>query len=214
MKKQAKINSGIYLVIDPSMEENQLLESLEMAVSAKPCALQIWDNFQSNDQVSSLICKIKMICRDSEIPILMNNHPEWAELFELDGVHFDELTGEHLSSIPQLKQQGKIIGITVNNDFELIQKAIFADVDYLSFCSMFPSSTANSCDLVQFETVRKTKKQTSIPIFLAGGISTESIAKLQSLDFDGIAVVSGVMSAADPGTAISQYQQLLTDLKK
>tara|TARA_R110002072_G_scaffold216077_1_gene373334 strand:+ start:293017 stop:293667 length:651 start_codon:yes stop_codon:yes gene_type:complete len=214
MKKQTKINSGIYLVIDPSMEENQLLESLEKAVSAKPCALQIWDNFQSHDQVPTLIAKIKMICSRSGIPILINNHPEWAELFGLDGVHFDELTDELLSSIPQLKQHGKIIGITVNNDLELIKKAIFADVDYLSFCSMFPSSTANSCDLVEFETVIKTRKYTSIPIFLAGGISTESIAKLQSLDFDGIAVVSGVMSAADPGNAISQYQQLLSDQKK
>lgn len=208
------MKTGIYLVIDPSMEGNQLVESLEKAVLAKPCAIQVWDNFHSHDQVSSLICKIKAICRGTGIPILINNHPEWAELFELDGVHFDELPDEFLSSIPALKQQGKIIGVTLNNDFRLIQSILSTDVDYLSFCSMFPSPTANSCELVDFDTVRKTRKQTSIPIFLAGGISTQNISQLQALDFDGIAVVSGVMSAPDPCIAISQYQHLLTDLKK
>ncbi|PZX57946.1 thiamine-phosphate pyrophosphorylase [Algoriphagus chordae] len=214
MKEKAKINSGIYLVIDPSMEESQLLESLEKAISAKPCALQIWDNFPCHDQVASLICKIKLICSRSEIPIIMNNHPEWAELFGLDGVHFDELPSDYVTSFPKLKKQGKLIGVTTNNEYGLIQNSILADVDYLSFCSMFPSSTATSCDLVDFEIVRQTRMSTSIPIFLAGGISTESIAQLQSLDFDGIAVVSGVMSAADPAKAITKYQQLLTDLKK
>jgi len=214
MKQLASINPGIYLVIDPSMEENQLLETLEKTITAKPCALQIWDNFHSHDQVSSLISKIKSICRGTGIPVLINNHPEWAELFGLDGVHFDELPAEYLSLIPALKQQGKIIGVTINNDFKLIQSVLSADVDYLSFCSMFTSSTSNSCELVDFETVKKTRKLTPIPIFLAGGISAENISQLQSLDFDGIAVVSGVMSAPDPTIAISQYQHLLTNLKK
>lgn len=213
MKQGTKINSGIYLVIDPSIEESQLIESLEKAISAKPCALQVWDNFQSPDQVAPLICKIKAICRGTGIPILMNNHPEWVELFDLEGVHFDVLPSDHLSSFPKLKQQGKLIGVTINNDFDQIQQALIAKVDYLSFCSMFPSSTANSCDLVEFRTVQKTREITSIPIFLAGGISPEKIPQLTDLDFDGIAVVSGVMSAEDPGKAISHYQKLLNELK-
>src|SRR5690606_20939042 len=104
MTEHTKINAGIYLVIDPSMEESELLERLEKAVSARPCAIQIWDNFQSQDQIPSLFCKVKMICRGTGIPILINNHPEWDEMYELDGVHFDELTDKHLLSIPKLKQ--------------------------------------------------------------------------------------------------------------
>lgn len=214
MNLRGKISQGIYLVIDPSMEENQLLETLEKAISANPCALQIWDNFKSQAQAFNLIYKIKSICIGTGIPILINNHPEWAELFRLDGVHFDELSAENSSSIPKIKKQGKIIGVTINNDFELIQSAILAGVDYLSFCSMFTSSTSNSCELVNFEIIKRTRKLTKIPIFLAGGISPENISQLRSLNFDGIALVSGVMSAANPSQAISTYQHLLKNLKK
>lgn len=214
MSQFATINHGIYLVVDPAIDEGELMESLEKAISAKPCAVQIWDNFHTPDQVAALICKIKAICRGTGIPILMNNHPEWAELFELDGVHFDVLPSDHIISLPKLRQLGKLIGVTINNDFDQIQHALLANVDYLSFCSMFPSSTANSCDLVEFDTVKKARELTTIPIFLAGGISPEKVAQLSDLNFDGIAVVSGVMSAADPGKAIIEYQKLLTDLKK
>lgn len=214
MNKNSKAIKGIYLVIDPSMEENALIKTLEKIVLQQPCAIQIWDNFKTHDDISTLIFKIKAIFRDTNIPILINNHPDWVEEFGLGGVHFDKISREHLSIISNLKKQGKTIGVTINNDFEVIRKAIDADVDYLSFCSIFPSSMANSCEIVSFETIKNTRKITSIPIFLAGGITTENIYQLQSLEFDGIAVISGVMGAEDPAKAISSYQKLLTDLKK
>lgn len=207
-------NLGIYLVIDPSMEEDQLIQALEKAVSAWPCAVQVWDNFRSPGLAPSLICKIKSVCRGVGVPILINNHPEWAELFDLDGVHFDELPTGYSVAIQNLKRLGKLIGVTVNNDLDLIRKVIIEQVDYLSFCSIFPSSTATSCELVDFDVIKKTRELTSIPIFLAGGISTDNIRELEPLNFDGIAVISGVMKAQDPAKAIFNYHQQLKNLKK
>ena len=82
-------------------------------------------------------------------------------------------------------------------------------LDYISFCSMFPSSTANSCELVSFETVRQARLITSLPIFLAGGIRPGNIEALKELDYSGIAVVSGVMSANNPAEAINLYHEKL-----
>ncbi len=213
MKKVSKIPGGVYLVIDPSKEENQLLEALASALKAKPCAVQIWDNFSSPAAVSGLIIKIKALCKDSNTPLLINNHPEWVELFDLNGVHFDEFSQLSVDCLRAFHYQGKLVGITINNDLDAIRKSIEMGVDYLSFCSIFPSSTSNSCELVNFETIRKTRKLTEIPIFLAGGINPGNINKLQSLNFDGIAAVSGVMSAEDPNAAILNYQQALSKLK-
>ena len=213
MKKESKIPGGVYLVIDPSKEENQLLEALARALEASPCAVQIWDNFSPTTSVPALISKIKGLCKDSKIPLLINNHPEWVELFDLDGVHFDEFSDLSADSLRAFGNQEKIVGITINNDLEIIRNSIEMGVDYLSFCSIFPSSTSNSCELVEFETIRKTRKLTDIPIFLAGGINPENISRLKSLNFDGIAAVSGVMGSEDPTAAILAYQRALSKLK-
>lgn len=213
MKKESKIPRGVYLVIDPSKEENKLLEALARALEASPCAVQIWDNFSPTTSVPALISKIKGLCKDSKIPLLINNHPEWVELFDLDGVHFDEFSDLSADSLRAFGNQEKIVGITINNDFEIIRKSIEMGVDYLSFCSIFPSSTSTSCELVEFETIRKTRKITNIPIFLAGGINPSNISKLQTLNFDGIAAISGVMSSTDPQAAILNYQRALSTLK-
>lgn len=213
MKKDSKISGGLYLVIDPSKDERDLLNALENALKAKLSAVQIWDNFSASSVIPALISKIKVLCTTADVPLLINNHPEWVELFDLDGVHFDEFSQLSADSLRTFRHQGKIVGITINNDLDTIRKSIEMEVDYLSFCSIFPSSTNTSCELVDFEIIRKTRKLTEIPVFLAGGINPENISQLNSLNFDGIAAVSGVMSAADPYAAILDYQQALSKLK-
>ncbi|MEB2778930.1 thiamine phosphate synthase [Algoriphagus sp. C2-6-M1] len=214
MKKQPKILAGLYLVIDPSKAEKGLLDALQKALEAKPCAVQIWDNFLENASVSALICKIKKLCDTAGVPLLINNHPEWVELFDLDGVHFDQFDELSQRCVTIFHELGKLVGITTNNDLEVIRNAVEAGVDYLSFCSIFPSDTSTSCELVDFDSVRQTRVMTDIPIFLAGGINSENMDQLRTLDFDGVAIVSGVMSSPDPAEAVLKYQQSLIKLKK
>lgn len=102
------------------------------------------------------------------------------------------------------------MGITVNNDLSLVQWANDNSFDYISFCSIFPSTTSNSCQLVKFETITKARTITQMPIFLAGGIQPENIYQLNNLDYDGVAVVSGIMSADDPFEKANKY---LNELK-
>src|SRR5690606_14732905 len=83
------------------------------------------------------------------------------------------------------------------------------EIDYLSFCSMFPSSTANSCELVDFETVRSARSIFQKPIFLAEGLKHGNLGKLEGLLYDGIALISGIMSADDPAGAIRKYYENL-----
>lgn len=214
MNSFSKITGGIYLIIDPGQEEKTLFEALQKALKAKPSAVQIWDNFKQGTPVSLLIRKIKTCCKSAGIPLFINNHPEWVGLFDLDGVHFDEVEHCSKSIVETFHRMEKVVGVTINNDLERIINAIEMGVDYLSFCSIFPSSTSTSCVLVDFETIRQTRKLTNTPIFLAGGIHPHNIEELHTLDFEGVAVVSGVMNATDPSEAIRSYKHSLSNLKK
>ncbi|HLT93208.1 MAG TPA: thiamine phosphate synthase, partial [Membranihabitans sp.] len=80
-------------------------------------------------------------------------------------------------------------------------------LDYISFCSLFPSSTADRCEIVRFDTIQNARKMTDIPLFLAGGITPEKMELLQDLDYWGIAVVSGIMLAQNPREELRKFYQ-------
>lgn len=206
MKKQ--IQNGVYLVIDPSMKQQQLFERLALVLKEKISAVQIWDHFPNEEVKQEIIPAICAMCKATNVPVLINN--DWALLkqFPFDGVHFDVLPA-NLEEIRKEVGREFIAGITVNNNLDAVASAEQNKLDYISFCSVFPSATSNSCEQVTFDTIRKARSITSMPIFLAGGVRLENISKLSELDFNGVAVISGIMQAEDPAEAIKQYNQLL-----
>lgn len=205
MKKQT-IQSGIYLIIDPSMDEEILFSKLNLIVQEKIAAIQIWDNFKENQNIEELLLKIYEKTSSYKIPLLINNLWEYLKRIPLDGLHFDEIP-ENFNQIKKEINRDFIVGITCNNELSTIEYAEEHQFDYISFCSMFSSKTANSCELVNFETVQKAKSIFSGKIFLAGGIDLNNIKNLYELNYDGIAVVSGIMSAENPSETIRNYHQ-------
>jgi thiamine-phosphate pyrophosphorylase len=204
-----QINGGVYLVVNPADNEEILFSKLKRIVEAEIAAVQIWDNFSAKTNQVSFIDKVCIICHQEGIPVLINNQWQLLNLSKADGVHFDEHP-EDIDVIRKIVNRKCIMGITVNNDLSLVQWANDNSFDYISFCSIFPSTTSNSCQLVKFETITKARTITQMPIFLAGGIQPENIYQLNNLDYDGVAVVSGIMSADDPFEKANKY---LNELK-
>src|SRR5690606_23163787 len=136
-------------------------------------------------------------CHKYHCPLLINNRWEWLEKVDLDGVHLDN-TAENIKEIKEYLGEDRIIGLTCNNDLKEVEWAEKNQLDYISFCSIFPSSTSNSCELVSFEKIQQARKLTQMPIFLAGGINPDNMQKLSGLPHDGVAVVSGLMGSTEP----------------
>ncbi len=204
MTRERAISPGIYLVVDPSMEEKILLKKLKAIVKEEIAAVQIWDNFKHEQDVRQFINSICEICHPEDIPVLINNQWELLLNSTLDGVHFDYMPSNY-DRIRKDVGRNFISGITLNNDLSLVKEVELQRMDYLSFCSVFSSSTSNSCDLVSFDTIKACKEMTNIPVFLAGGIKPENMQQLKTLSFEGVAVVSGIMSSDDPAGAVKKY---------
>ncbi len=211
MEIKRNIKKGVYLVVDPSMDANLLLDKLKAALQQVIVAVQIWDNFLPDINYDHLIKNITSVCHQHNVPVLINNKWQWINDTDLDGVHFDEIPN-NIISIRKHINKPIITGITCNNDLSTITWANMNQMNYVSFCSMFPSATSTSCLLVSFDTVVAARQLTSLPIFLAGGINPETISKLQQLPFDGIAVISGIMNAEKPNEAAQQYLNQLNFL--
>ena len=207
-----KIKGGVYLVINPEMDEKQILSKLNTIIKQGISAVQIWDNFKKGENTTDLINKIHSICAPAGVLLLINNRWELLLDSNLDGVHFDEIP----VSVEEIRSKVKkdiIIGLTCGNKTDTIKWAAENDIDYISFCSMFPSKSAGNCEIVDHSTVRKAREIFKKPLFLAGGIYPEHLKELKELSFDGIAVISGIMNSETPDTAIENYKNILKEIK-
>lgn len=207
------MQSGIYLILDPAMDKILLLDKLKILIYEEIIAVQIWDNFKLGVNELDLIQEIVQICHSQNIPVFINNRWEFLASTQLDGVHLDKIPQDFF----EIKNACKIEtmwGITCNNDIGVVQWAADNEFDYISFCSMFPSSTANSCDLVRFDIIQEASRISTIPIFLAGGIKPENVSLLNELPYSGIVLVSGVMNEEQPQKAIKKYLNKIDKLIK
>lgn len=212
----ARQSAIVYLVIDPALERAELLDKTRQALDGGADVLQIWNRWPKEmDRTAKerLVASLKELASGYGVPLLINEEWSLLEVTDLDGVHFDA-PPEDLEQIRREIARDFIAGITCGNDLAIVRWAEENDMDYVSFCAMFPSSSAGECEIVQSETVRKARDLTSLPLLLSGGITPEKIhGPLRQLEphFDGVAVISGILNAAAPGEKTTAYKRALME---
>ena len=202
------IKGGIYLVADGGMDPAILMHKLEQALRGGISVIQLYNISNDKEETIATINKICELAHSFDVPVLINNNWYFIDRTLLDGVHFDKVPLDY-AFVEKSIQKDFIKGITCTNDLAVIEWADKNGFDYISFCSMFPSPSVDSCDIVSFETVQKARKITQMPIFLAGGLNSETLPKLSSLSFDGIALISAIMSAIDITASTKQFKHEL-----
>jgi thiamine-phosphate pyrophosphorylase len=211
MNSKMKLSGGVYLVVNPAMDRSLLLSKLALALKAGIKAVQLWNNWVPGADKQSCIAAVSDLCRAYAVPIFIDN--EWEMLINspyLDGVHFDAIP-ENYSEIQLKIVRPFMAGITCSGNLDVVRWAEENELDYISFCAMFPSPSAGSCDIVMPATVKEARGLTGRPIFVSGGITPENIRSLRILTpFDGVAVISGIMSADNPYSKVKLYQHALS----
>lgn len=207
-----KVQGGIYLIADINLEESELFQKLEQALANGVSILQIYNT--TDDQTClQKVNKVCTLCYKYKVPVLVSNHWEILLNSSLDGVHFDD-TPKNIEDIEQKAGRKLIKGITAGNDLATIAWAEDHNFDYVSFCSMFPSPSAGACEIVSFETVKKAREITKMPLFVAGGINLGNVKSLADLPIDGVAVISGIMASEDAATSTKNFKSELEKIKK
>ncbi len=202
-----KIESGVYLVVDSSYGEEKVLRVVRESMEAGLDALQLWSSWENDDQAVVIGKKLAKIANEFSVPFVVNNYLDVAIKIGADGVHIDGR-----DPAPELirKKMGprSIVGVTCSTSMEKVLWANDSKVDYVSFCAMFPSSSVDECDLVPLSMLSEARHQVSIPIFASGGINLENADQVLRSGANGIAVISAIMNANDPGLATRQLKEI------
>ncbi len=210
--KTKTIRGGVYLVVDPSALDHEAFQKIRQALQSGLAAIQLWNHWKQPGSAKDTINKVLELARPFDVPVLINEHWELLLETEADGIHFD-LPSNNLPLIRKVVNRKIITGITCGNDLSTVQYAIDQHMDYISFCSVFPSGSANSCEWVKPATIAAARSLTSMPIFAAGGITADNLPPLLATGLDGIAVINSIMKASDPAAVTSNFNKILQHQK-
>jgi len=130
---------------------------------------------------------------------IVNDHADIAKAVDADGVHLgqDDLPLEYGRKI---LGRDKLIGISTHS-VEQAREAEAAGADYIGFGPLFPTKTKEAGPHQGVEKLRLLRNAVSLPVLAIGGIRPDTLAEVMQAGADGIAVISAVLSAPDPGAA-------------
>jgi len=192
---------GLYVVVAPDTP----LEKVEKALRGGADIVQIWLGAQANPAWAR---QVLACARRYQVPVLVNNDVALAAEIGADGVHID---GDRPTPQEIRRALGPqaLVGVTCGNQLEKVRWAERGGANYISFCSIFPSSSVEECEIVPLETVKRAKRLVKIPVFASGGITLQNAPQVLAAGADGLALISAIFSAPDPEQAARRFKQLL-----
>ena len=202
----------LYAVTDQSwLKEGQsLLCVCEDVLSNGATFLQIREKDLDADAFEAEAAKLKELCARYKVPYVVNDSVEIALAIDADGVHVgqSDIKGRDIRSIIG---PDKILGISAGTVDEAIA-AETAGADYIGVGAVFVTSTKKSARNLTVEKLREISSAVSIPVVAIGGINENNLMELSGSGVDGVAVVSAIFAAQDPGKATSQLLELVKEM--
>ena len=211
---QDEIRKGmlLYAVTDQSWlkEGETLLSVCENVLSNGATFLQIREKDLDADSFEAEAARLKALCAQYKVPYVVNDSVEIAMAIDADGVHVgqSDIKGRDIRS---MIGKDKILGISAGT----IEEAIAAEkagADYIGVGAVFATGTKKNARNLSVEALKKIVSAVSIPVVAIGGINSKNLMELRGSGVDGVAVVSAIFSAEDPGEATAQLLELAREM--
>lgn len=149
----------------------------------------------TGDKKIELAKELQKICREYQIPFIINDDIELAIALHADGVHI----GQEDEPIEEVRKKigfDKIIGVSVHSFDEAIS-ALKGGADYFGIGPVFPTTTkadakpSNGTKLIEELRARGL----GIPIVGIGGITAENAGSVMRAGADGVSVITAISHA-------------------
>ena len=202
----------LYAVTDQSwLKEGQTLLSVCESVLANGATfLQIREKDLSPAAFEAEAAKLKALCEKHRVPYVVNDSVEIALAIDADGVHVgqSDIRGRDIRA---LLGADKLLGISAGTVAEAIA-AENAGADYIGVGAVFGTTTKKNARNLTVEKLREICDAVTIPVVAIGGINASNLLELTGSGVDGVAVVSAIFAADDPGRATKELLALSKEM--
>lgn len=193
--KCSKQSMLLYAVTDRAWTgEKSLYRQVEDALKGGITCLQLREKHLDRDLFLQEAVEICKLCKNYNVPFIVNDDVEIAIKSGADGVHVgqDDMS---VGRVRRLVGENMIIGVSAHSVDEALAAA--AGADYLGVGAMFGSATKTDANVTSKDTLKEICRAVDLPVVAIGGINKSNILQLAGRGMDGVAMVSAIFAAED-----------------
>lgn len=214
--QQKKLDLSLYLVLDPELcgGIDGMVKTTQIAVENGVTAVQLRSESQfetKNWYIAALA--LKAVLKDTNVPLLINDHVDVALAVDADGVHIGQ-KDLPVDVVRDLIGPNKLLGLSISNLLQL--KAVnWQKVDYLGIGPIFPTTTKqDAASALGLTTLTELNQLKQCPAVAIGGINLQNVAEVIKTNIEGVAVVSAICGQSNIQQATLQLRQTIKQAKQ
>ena len=147
------------------------------------------------------------ICRDYDVPFIMNDAPHLALAVGADGVHVGQ-DDVSVATCRDILGPDAIIGLSTHSTEEFDQ-ALAQDADYFSAGPIVATPTKPGRAGTGADYAVASQARSDRPVFVTGGVNESNIESLVVAGVRHFVVVRALTESSDPGRSAAQLRESL-----
>lgn len=187
------------------------LAALDAVAKRQPLAIQIRAKQRNQAQLAAAARQARRVV--AHAPLVLNGPPALAKALGYDGVHWPEAdipTGPDAASSPAGTDAGALeLRTAAVHAAAAVAGAEAAGANGLVFAPVFRPAW-KPAEAAGLDALRQAVGAASQPVVALGGITPARVGACLAAGAHGVAVLSGVMGAADPAAAAVGYLEALS----
>ena len=186
----------LYAVTDRSWLRGRLLaDCVRQAVEGGATFVQLREKDAPFDEIVALGRELGAICREADVPFVIDDDVDVALACGADGVHVGQ---DDMACAEARRRLGPdaIVGVSAQTIAQALQ-AQADGADYLGVGALIPTPTKPDAVDVTRDELRAICDAVDIPVVGIGGLNAQTIPTIAGCGADGAAVVSAIFAADD-----------------
>ena len=188
------IIKGLYAITPDSADLNTLIQKTKSAIEGGAFMVQYRSKIQDRDVKMQQCAAILRLCREYEIPCIVNDDVEMCRVLEADGVHLGE-KDDNIAEVRHILGEDAIIGSSCYDQLDRAKSAQKEGASYVAFGAMFPTSTKPNAPRATLALLKEAKREIQIPIVAIGGITVNNAHDVIKTGIDAISVINSLYEA-------------------
>jgi thiamine-phosphate pyrophosphorylase len=207
--RQRLADARLYVLLGGSACVAALDWTIREAAAGGAQIIQLREKNLTDRELLARARQVRRWTREAGVLFFMNDRPDIARLAEADGVHIgqDELPVKEARRIVGLDA---LMGVSTHN-LDQVRQAVLDGASYIGVGPTFRSGTKHFDELAGLEFVRQAAAETSLPAFVIGGVTVETIGAAVAAGARRVAVSQAICQAEDPRAVAAELNRVLSE---